>query len=351
MGCKKIWNKDLCKEEALKYNKRSDFSKYSNGAYKMAWKEGWLNDICTHMDITKELCTIEALKYSTKKQFRLLSPKFYFKAKNNNWFKDVCKHMDKGNFLKRYVYAFEFDNNCVYIGLTWNIKWRELTHLNNEKSSVYKYLRETGATYILKNLTINPVDKEEAIIQELFYINNYKNNGWTILNKSKGGELGGNSSMQWTPEKIKEVALRYKNRGAFRKHQGSAATAAIRLGIYEDVCSHMLHLNKPKGYWTYERCREVALMCNNKEEFRTTSPSAYTHTFKNNWNKELTAHMITTNRQNGYWSKTRCINTMKKFNNENEFKNKEFNCFNTMKSNGWLSEFYKYIEEKDRISN
>ena len=58
---KRIWTKEKCKEEALKYKFRSDFNKYSGSAYHAKfWKKSsyvyglcrknkWLDEICIHM--------------------------------------------------------------------------------------------------------------------------------------------------------------------------------------------------------------------------------------------------------------------------------------------------------------
>ena len=44
--------------------------------------------------------------------------------------------------------------------------------------------------------------------------------------------------------------------------------------------------------WTYERCLEVALLCNTRREFRNRHSVAYTQAGKNGWTDELTAHMF-----------------------------------------------------------
>jgi hypothetical protein len=41
--------KDKCKEVALKYKRRSDFKKGDEGAYESCWKNGWLEEVCSHM--------------------------------------------------------------------------------------------------------------------------------------------------------------------------------------------------------------------------------------------------------------------------------------------------------------
>lgn len=43
------WSKEKCREEALKYNNRTDYSKNSKGAYKSSRKNNWLDEICLHM--------------------------------------------------------------------------------------------------------------------------------------------------------------------------------------------------------------------------------------------------------------------------------------------------------------
>ena len=70
------WTKEHCAEEAKKYQNRSSFCKGSNGAYTAALKHGWLDEICSHMEIrwkkrwtSKELCAEEAKKFNNRKDF------------------------------------------------------------------------------------------------------------------------------------------------------------------------------------------------------------------------------------------------------------------------------------------
>jgi predicted GIY-YIG superfamily endonuclease len=43
------WTKEKCQEEALKYNKRSQFAINSPCAYSSSLKHDWLNEVCNHM--------------------------------------------------------------------------------------------------------------------------------------------------------------------------------------------------------------------------------------------------------------------------------------------------------------
>lgn len=43
------WTLETCKEEALQYLSRTEFTKWSSGAYNKVCKEGWLDVICKDM--------------------------------------------------------------------------------------------------------------------------------------------------------------------------------------------------------------------------------------------------------------------------------------------------------------
>ena len=68
------WTKENCQKESLKYNSRFEYLKGSKGAYESSRRNGWLDDICSHMiEIlkprgywTKENCQKESLKYKTR---------------------------------------------------------------------------------------------------------------------------------------------------------------------------------------------------------------------------------------------------------------------------------------------
>jgi len=46
---KNYWTKERCIEEALKYTKKIDFYNFSSSAYQKSYKNGWVNEICSHM--------------------------------------------------------------------------------------------------------------------------------------------------------------------------------------------------------------------------------------------------------------------------------------------------------------
>ena len=98
------WTKNRCKKEALKYNKRNEFSEKSSGAYMACLKNKWLNEVCTHMKgkvqkpnnyWTIERCRDEAKKYISKSNFIKYSGSAYQSSRKNGWLNEICLHMLK----------------------------------------------------------------------------------------------------------------------------------------------------------------------------------------------------------------------------------------------------------------
>jgi predicted GIY-YIG superfamily endonuclease len=95
----KYWNFKNCKEEALKYINKKQFKINNASAYNSALRNGWLDDICQHMNLnikwTYDKCKEEALKYDKKIYFKKCSASAYNSALRNKWIDDICQHMIK----------------------------------------------------------------------------------------------------------------------------------------------------------------------------------------------------------------------------------------------------------------
>jgi len=141
---KNYWTKERCKKDALKYNNRTEYNKNSVSSYSKAWKKGWLDEICSHMEI-------------------------------------------KGNKYKRCIYVYEFDDNVAYIGLTYNMNVRHQQHM--KRGPVYRHESKIKL-YKYKQLT-DYLNVKDVKFNENFYIKKYKNNGWKLLNSATGGATGG----------------------------------------------------------------------------------------------------------------------------------------------------------------
>jgi len=55
----------------------------------------------------------------------------------------------------------------------------------------------------------------------------------------------------------------------------------------DEICSHMKLIQRPKGYWTFERCKEVASKYTSKKEFLEEYSGAFDKMRDNGWLDEF----------------------------------------------------------------
>ena len=109
----------------------------------------------------------------------------------------------------------------------------------------------------------------------------------------------------WTKERLRTEALKYTNRKEFRLGNASAYQRSTATGVHDYVCSHMVEKNKPAGYWTDARVKKEALKYSTKHEFKKHSNSAYHCSRVSGNHDDICSHMIPINRVNGYWNNDR----------------------------------------------
>ncbi len=289
------WTDDLLRQEALKYNILTDFDRLSSGASQTARRRGkdFFNDITSHMEKripwTEESIRAEALKHKTKGEFSKTNA--WSAAKRMGILADVTMHMEpQGSRFKRIIYAYEFPDNHVYIGLTFNMQKRNNDHMNKERSSVFQHMKKTGLKPTLKTLT-EFLDKDEAAQVEGNMYKDYENKGWVLLNKVKTGGLGGNV-LKWTKEAIELEALKYDNIGDFYKNATPAIQAAksISREFFNEITKNMSRGNIT---WTEEMLKDEALKYRTRSEFQKNSNNAYNSAYRKGkaFLDSITSHM------------------------------------------------------------
>lgn len=242
---KLIWTKERCLEEALKYNSRTEFHNSNKSAYNSSIKNGWMDEICSHMIVI-------------------------------------------GNIKRRAIYCFEFEDKHVYVGLTYNINKRKNEHLNSDKSAVYLHMNKTGLVPNFKQLT-DYIDLESSIEMEGIKIDEYTHNNWIILNRKKYGDVG-RDTFKWDYESCKNEALKYNDRTLFMRNSSGAHKSALINGWLIDITEHM-NVKILKNYWTKEKCLEEALKYDIKNQFKINSCGAYSFAYRNGFLDEICNHM------------------------------------------------------------
>ena len=300
----------------------------------IAWNRKWYLDSCR----------LEALKYDTRKSFAKNSSGAYSAAQKNRWLDDICSHMKRyGDRKNRCIYSYEFPDNFVYVGLTYNIDAREICRKSRKNDAVTKHINNTGLQPARKILT-NYIPIEEAIKKEDEHLKKYIKNGWKPLNRIKTGGVGGGNVI-WTKERCWEEALKYEFRNEFKKHSSSAYRISIKNRWLSDICSHMKNkYNK----LTKEDCRVEALKYKTINKFRKNSNNAYVKICTNKWIDELCSHMIRKKKKNNYWTKERCILEAKKYKTLNEFRKNKHSAYVTVVKNNWFNEI-SFLEKYKQL--
>jgi len=127
---KGYWTFESLQAEARKYDNKVDFRTQSNSAFLTATRKKLLDQICSHMEpgklpngywLVKANCAAEALKYTNRRAFSIGNSSAYHGADSNGWLDEICSHMD---------FNPSSDSDVVYI-------WRAIGHEFN-KLPVYK---------------------------------------------------------------------------------------------------------------------------------------------------------------------------------------------------------------------
>lgn len=340
----KDWSDENLRNEALKYTYYSDFINLSPSAYQIAKKKKspeFLEDITKHMiktiRWTDEALKAEASKYKTRGEFQKNSNLAYQSAKNRGILDDICSHMERaGNKYLRYIYAYEFDDKSVYVGLTFNLDKRNSAHMSQEGSAVFQHMIETGDKPKMKTIS-ELLDKNQASELENKMVQKYKNEGWAILNKAKPGGLGGNT-LKWTEEAIKNEIKKYTTLNDFILNSPSAFQAAKNQGrdFYENITKG---LSRVKNKLSDEEIESIALLYKNKMSFYKEVPNVYAQAKRKgeDFFKKVTAHM---KNQKTYWTDEMLRDESSKYSSRNGFAKGNPSAYKTARTRGLLDLFF-----------
>lgn len=345
---------------ALKYKTKEGFRKANEGAYLAAYRRGILDDVCSHMEelrrpkgfYSKGYCHVVALDYKTISEFREGNGYAYSLAWKRGWLDDICGHMETGingwnSWNNRKVYVYTFSDGYAYVGLTNDVIRRKSEHLHKHThkkiSPVLKHCKETGLECEYKELT-DWVDTETAAKLEDDYIKKYKTEGWKMLNKARAGGLGCSLRMEQKAKAIQKIISRYEYVEDFREKEPEFYKILCDNRQFRGYFSRLKHRKKPCGYWTLERCLAVMPECSTAVEFRKTYRQAY--------RKVKAAGML-----DGYypevekvkykkWTLANCATAARSCETKTELRIKHRRAYERLLNEGLLDELF---EDKEKI--
>ena len=444
MGMPNIWTEEKCLQEIKKYEYRGDFSNKSPGAYAACKRNSWHVDkieklkfyinrswtpeaalllamkcksrhefritypnaysisksknwdhiVLAHLPEVKQKwnfdkCQTEALKYITRSDFNKGSGGAYMYASKNKILDKICSHMQVlGNEYMRMIYAYEFTDGYAYVGLTYNEKKRQYEHFYEKRGPVAKHIKITGIKPVYIKLH-DYVSKEAAIELEDEFINQYRQNGWKMLNGNKGGALGGNER-QWTFETCLDIAQKYNRKEDLRWAPGLGGlyNAARKNGWWNQICAHMTEgnvqwtksevlkaaqscefvgefqkkfgaayrsakdggyleevhslLKKKINYWDLVSVTKEASKYKTIVEFQKSNSGAYNYAHRNKVLDQVTSHMSKLT----YWNLELCKKEAKKYDKKYDFMRFSASCYNHARKNGYLVEICMHMEQR-----
>ncbi len=249
MNKKNFWTKEKCHEIALTCKSRFEFAQKSPYAYQFARKNGWLNEICQHInrppytpykEWTKEKCHEFALKCTSRSEFHTKYSNVYEIARKNGWLDDITSHFS----------------------ITMTIKWD----------------KERCIKTALSCKTRKEFRQKYNHAYQIVRINGWSDEIYSQMTMVKG------TKGYWTKERCHQITLKYTTKLDLRKNDKDCYTYIMINGLSEELFSHFIETKKPHGYWNnYERCKEAASHYSGIAEFCRNSSSAYHIAYKNNW--------------------------------------------------------------------
>lgn len=287
------YTREVCFELAKKYRTRTEFRLGVYQAWKVAKANGWLDDYTwfhsvphrTDEEIEKRARKFTRLVDFQRKdnaaynmaRYRGLLPKFTWLSKN---VEAAARH------YKDAVYVYEFTNtHSAYIGRSIEPKHRDSRH-RKPGDSVYEYAKARGVEVPPMKFLCDGVEPHTGAVKECEFMEEYKKNGWILLNKCKGGSLGQIGTGHLTHDKCISTAKKYEYIKDFMHDHMSMYTKMRATGWIAECpwLKYVLPRKKAerakRGSYLdpvhgKENVRKVAAKCSGRWQFSKTYARAY----------------------------------------------------------------------------
>jgi len=233
------------------------------------------------------------------------------------------------------VYAYEFEDKSAYVGITCAPHKRRQQH--QERGTVAEK-RKTTPSNLLEVASGLPANqaakKEEETIQH------YKSNGWTLLNKEKGGSLGQIRS-KYTYDRVLEIARPCSTKFNFLKTRPEVFQAASKYGYLRRLEKDLQWPENANRKWAYNMCLESAKQHKYITDWLEADQQAYHAAQSNGWMPKLKKEHFTVTKQGMKlkWNPVTCLERAKQFTHRSDW---QYLCrdgsYIAARKKGWLQE-------------
>ncbi len=348
----KVWSKEAVFALAKRFETKIEFRKANKGAYNVAWRNGWLEEMdwleaSAREPYTKEEVLSIARQYTLKNDFRKGARDAYNIAQKKGWLTEMiwfvtAPRYDRQNYCV-YVYTDE-ENKVAYVGLTVDKKRRHYNHSTGYdkgekvvKSPVYLYFQSIGKTVPTPIYLEDRLTASEAREKEHEWIIKYHEKGYQLLNKGKtGAGIGslGSAALKWTKRRVFEEAQKYQSRSEFAANSAGAYSVACKRGWIDQMLWMKEKWSHPTLKWTKEVVFEESKKYSTKHDFKDKASSAYDKALQKGWLDEMPWLEVTRKS----WTKEEVFEESRKYNNRFSFANGASGAYRIARRERWLDD-------------
>lgn len=283
------WTFERCKERCKDFNRLQRIVEQEPGIIHAfhrhpEWKEECLSHIhiaSPHPKPTLDEAAKIAKLYERKVDFQKSKEHghVYRWAYSNGYLDQICTHMQPTrNLHSRCIYVATFPDGYAYVGLTDNHERRWKCHLQDKKSPVRRHSVSTGSLPMF-NIIHDYVVWQEAKKKEGEYITKYSSDGWKLLNtKMKGGELGcpGNG---YSKEEVFMEAKKYSTPIDFLRNAAGYYIHGYRSDYWDEVLD-LFDKHAVRTKWTQSEIDASVNQCKSFAEWRSRFKRIYEYCYK-----------------------------------------------------------------------
>jgi predicted GIY-YIG superfamily endonuclease len=352
------WTYERCVEISKKFKTRKDFREDSEfGVVYDRIKINKWDELLSHLEYlrkpkgywTYEKCKEVALKYEYLSDFYNEYGTALIKIRKNKWTELISHLKHKSTNQSRYIYAFEFPDNHVYVGLTYNLEKRLSDHLTTKraKSPVLAHKEKTGLDFVYKKVYEEKFHKDIAGEMENRAMVYYKNNGWVLLNKAKAGGLG-SDKIKWSYEKIKQVLNDVKTLTEARNILPQHVFTVIRKkGWWDDFITPLVN-DTGRVKWTVELAMEEIKKYKTRREIQLNANGLYKFLSANDLLKHIPTvdSWFNTIKVKDMFTKEEVYEFFLQFNSGEKARKNNHSYYTCAKENNWLKDITRLLKEK-----
>lgn len=299
---------EVCRLAASKYNCRADFGKFSPHEYAKSCNKGWINDFAKEYNylsyresvlksrisqgtsMCNEAIVSIAKKYKTPKDFIKHDSAAYSVAQKRGLLESFTWLNRQPQHWEDVTYVYEFPQfKVAYVGRTGRFTRRDYGHRHNVTDPVYMFAERNSLPVPQAVVVARGMPLKDGQASECRFIEQYKNNGWTLLNRIKGGGAG-NIGYTTSKKNALAIAKKFTSLKDLREAHKNIVAVLYSRGWIQD-CPWLSKIRAPKvtrGYWNvFENVKAAAQQFDSVESFKAHAWGAYDGAARNGWLTEL----------------------------------------------------------------